>query len=97
MEVNTEVRLSWTQENNSKALGYEIHRSDVSGFAPDNTSLIDTVGVVNEYTDEVPNGTYYYKIVVFNSYGSSSSGEFEMVAYCESTAEDGILAVSYVE
>lgn len=86
MAIKTQVNLSWDTINNSRAYFYEIHRSSTSGFTPDSSTLVDKiVGEQNTYTDEVENGTHYYKIRATNSFTKKDSSEFELAASCKTT------------
>lgn len=97
MAINTEVRLSWSEQNNNISTGYEIHRSTSPNFTPSSeTKIADVSSSTNNFDDEVPDGTYYYKVVVYNPYGSSTSGEVEVIAFCNA-GTTAIVAVAYAE
>ena len=64
-----DVTINWESKNNDVVYGYEVHRSQTSGFTPDSSSKVaDVASTVNTYTEALGDGTYYYKIVGFNQF-----------------------------
>ena len=85
--AQTEVTINWTNENNDIAETYEIHRSQTSGFTPDSSTKIDQVPpTANQFTDKVPDGTYYYKIKAIRKDKSETTGDIQLVASCGGSA-----------
>ncbi|MFC1514150.1 fibronectin type III domain-containing protein [candidate division KSB1 bacterium] len=68
-----EIEITWDKNTESDIAGYKIYRGDVSTFAVDASSLIDSVSV-NIFIDaDVGLDTlYYYKITAFDKGGIQS-------------------------
>ena len=95
MAIETEVTINWTNENNDIAETYEIHRSQTSGFTPSaSTKVAETLSSVNEFTEKLADGTYYYKIKVINEHNTRVSSETEVICDCEANAQPQVVTVS---
>ncbi|MBA4158598.1 MAG: fibronectin type III domain-containing protein, partial [Gemmatimonadetes bacterium] len=67
----TQVDLTWNP--GSGATSHKLHRSTVSGFTPNESNRIATVGAVGSHSDlsAQQNTTYYYLVVASNSTGDA--------------------------
>lgn len=75
--------IEWSGVNNNVVDGYEIHMSNVSGFDPDSSTRIGTtLPDVNVFEQEVPDGTFFYRVVGYNDYMDNSTPEIELSADC---------------
>jgi hypothetical protein len=89
------VSLSW--DNTEGENGFEIHRSTTSGFAPDASTQIGSVGAdVTSYTDaNVSQGTqYYYKVVGYNSVSTAASNEAGLLTSAPAPTLDSVSVVN---
>ena len=69
--VNTIATIIW--DSVTGAIGYNIYRSNTSGFTPDATTKINNLPLATlSYTDNLLNGTgYYYRLAAVNNTGES--------------------------
>ena len=69
--VNTIATIIW--DSVTGAIGYNIYRSNTSGFFPDATTKINNLPLATlSYTDNLLNGTgYYYRLTTVNVTGES--------------------------
>ncbi len=80
--------LTWTAATDNIAVtGYNIHRSNTSGFTPSAANLIGT-SITPGYTDNVAAGTWYYKVIARDAAGnlSPASNQVSAVATADTTA-----------
>src|SRR5262249_10807364 len=64
----TQVNLAWSAGTGDLPIaGYDVYRSNQSGFVADPSNRIGTT-VATTYADSaVPNGTWYYEVVAFDT------------------------------
>ncbi|MBD3231029.1 MAG: hypothetical protein GF329_22810, partial [Candidatus Lokiarchaeota archaeon] len=70
------LELSWTASSASDIIGYQIYRSQISGFSPSETYYLANVSS-NYYTDSglEDDDTYYYRIIAYDevpNFGTAS-------------------------
>ena len=80
---NSRATLEWTTPNNLNVIGYQLHRSNQSGFAPEYSTIVGGDYDANiegksggsKKTEDKglqPQTKYFYKVVTFNIDGLSS-------------------------
>jgi hypothetical protein len=80
--VAGEVSLQWSPStDNVGVAGYRVYRGDTASFVADETSLVGDVAVTEFAEDEVPTGTWYYRVAAYDAAGNASaaSAAFEVV------------------
>lgn len=61
-----------TPSTESDVIGYEIHRSTITGFTPNNTTLLYSGASSSGAFDGVAGTTYYYKVAAYDSFDKTS-------------------------
>jgi hypothetical protein len=81
------VALSWTGSTDEFGVtGYQVHRSDTSGFTPSPSTLVTSQSGLS-YTDHPATGTWYYVIVATDAASNAStSGETPATVDPDTTA-----------
>jgi hypothetical protein len=66
------VTLSWTAATDNLAVaGYDLHRSNTSGFVPSAATLVASTAALS-VPDVPPAGTWYYRVVARDAQGNES-------------------------
>ena len=69
------VDVSWSaSDDNVGVASYEVHRSDVAGFAPDASTLVGSTGATSFGDESVGPGTWFYRVVAVDAAGNASAG-----------------------
>jgi hypothetical protein len=80
----TAVSLSWSEATDNVAVsGYEVHRSAVPGFTPSTATRVATVTGASSTEEDVPPGTWYYRVVASDSAGNRSAPSAQVAAVVE--------------
>jgi hypothetical protein len=76
--------LSWSEATDNVAVsGYEVHRSAVPGFTPSTATRVATVTAASSTEEDVPPGTWYYRVVASDSAGNRSAPSAQVAAVVE--------------
>jgi hypothetical protein len=70
-----DVQLTWTAATDNTAVtGYRIYRSATTGFTPDASTLIATVGATTSYLDpDRLTGTWHYRVIAVDGATNASA------------------------
>ncbi|HEX5878396.1 MAG TPA: LamG-like jellyroll fold domain-containing protein, partial [Actinomycetota bacterium] len=76
--------LSWSEATDNVAVArYEVHRSAVPGFAPSAATRVATVTGTSRTEDDVPPGTWYYRVVASDPAGNRGAPSAQVEAVVE--------------
>ena len=82
MSPPTPFTLSSNAENPDKDGVFTLSWTDseyVNDYSVYQNDIVIANGLMNQYLMEIPNGTYVFKIIAFNDYGSMSSNEITII------------------
>ena len=75
---SSRVSLTWTASTDDMLVaGYRVHRSQTSGFTPDDSTLVGNTDWASFDETGVPPGTWYYRVVAVDGVGRTSAASAE--------------------
>jgi hypothetical protein len=97
--VGPDIELTWSPSGyrDGDLSHYDVHRSGVSGFAPDGLTLVGTTADTLFLDVEPGDGTWYYRVVAEDVHGNESTPSSEVWATMATGVDDvglsGVLTI----